>query len=145
VNSSTRLNADEKSIAGTWRRTRISFFPPPPRERLCVPTFLLEAQRKQTWPQPAGANPRAGNLSAAERAERQAKLAAQLLDLKASLKKIALARIEAERPVRAESRETAFKEREQELDFAELALAACAERASRATSVETRRGLCGEQ
>lgn len=71
---------------------------------------------------------RAGNLSAAERAvrlaERQAKLAAQLLDLKASLRRIALARIESERAVRAEadSRETALKQRQRELELAEIAL-----------------------
>jgi len=57
-------------------------------------------------------------------AERQAKLAAQLLDLKASLRRIALARIESERAVRAEadSRETALKQRQRELELAEIAL-----------------------
>lgn len=71
---------------------------------------------------------RAGKLSAADRAiriaERQAKLAAQLIDLKASLRKIAAARLEAERALRADAdaREAALKAREQKLHFAELAL-----------------------
>jgi len=71
---------------------------------------------------------RLGKLAAADRAirlaDRQAKLAAQLIDLKASLRKIAAARLEAERALRADAdaREAALKAREQKLHFAELAL-----------------------
>jgi hypothetical protein len=70
----------------------------------------------------------AGDVTAATRAirlaERQAKLAAQLIDLTASLRKIAAARLEAERALRADAdaREAALKAREQKLHFAELAL-----------------------
>lgn len=71
---------------------------------------------------------RMGNFAAADHAarlaERHAKLAERLIDLKAALRRIAQARMEAERALSASfvEREVALKAREEKLYFAELAL-----------------------
>src|SRR5690606_32062209 len=128
--NSPRTEADEKLVAGTWRRERFSFLPnttrtslrshPPPGGAMKEKCKHGHNRRERTRALGAVNRAldafdqshrlaRAGNLSAAERAvrlaERQAKLAAQLLDLKASLRRIALARTESERAVRAERSE----------------------------------------
>lgn len=69
-----------------------------------------------------------GRVAAADRvarlAERHAKLAERLIDLKAALRRITQARLDAERALDASftEREAALKAREDKLYFAELAL-----------------------
>lgn len=93
------------------------------RERRRASAFLQRAAEIARQSQHSAT---AGKLTKAEQlarlAERHAKLAVQLIDLKAALRRLAASRHEAERALEASfaAREAALKERERKLYLAEL-------------------------